>query len=695
MLQKVRDEGCPDRLQRKDLTDAQTHIMLNRKTPYGALQRSVYVHGCRVEVISPQAMLWQAVQEDGAYSRMLRDALDSNQPTRERPFRLALYADEVTPGNVVSPDNLRKCWCAYWAILDLFPQALHDENAWFLIAVKRSSEVNKVDGKFSAIFGCLIEQFFTGGAHDCSSVGFTVDFADGQSRRVFLKLEQIVQDDAAHKTVWDCMGASGANFCMLCLNAWACNRQKKKAELQIDSGSSSSGGETDDEGAGDAARASDEACPDSVADDADNFVCETTTKVAHLDLATDADIREKLDILDAYHADPKMTTTKFKQHQTALGMNRAPFGIWRNPRIFRHVRPCEQWVPDWMHVMGVGGVINKMLFVILSMFVKFGIQWDVFQGYLSEWNYPRSISSGQNPSSIFKSKRVTSDKKARTVKCQASEAIMVLPVLALFVQLSILPAATGVLRGACLTLLALANVLDLLTLTPRGCVDPCELQDAIERFLALCKDHFPLVMVKKFHSLLHLPHRLQELGMLLTCWVHERKHRMIRRFCNDIQNTAHFERSVMGAVVCQHLFELSSKKNFNYSVGLVDPRAAGTTLQTIVSDDLCAGRATDVQTALKVRVNAWAVVVNGDVVLVKSGRSFTAAYVWKNVAVEGRCVSLVQLARYTEWNSDAGVATWELYAEPTWILSEDILDPCVFCWLGPTTFKTLLGSLYR
>ena len=622
------------------------------------------------------------MRENGAYARLLRTALDSQPPTRCNPYRLALYSDEVTPGNVVSPDNLRKCWCVYWSILDLCPQALHDENAWFLITVKRSSEVNKVDGKFSAIFGCMIEQFF-GGAHDCSTVGFTVDFVDGESRRIFLKLDQIVQDDAAHTTVWNCMGASGTNFCMLCLNAWACNRKRKKEELELDPDSNSSGGEAL------------ELDPDLVDVDDDKYVCEATTKVAHLDLATDADIREKLDKLDAYHADPKMTKAEFGRRQTALGMNRAPCGIWRNPRIIPHVRPCQQWIPDWMHVMGVGGVINKVLFVTLTEFVKSGVQWSVFHGYLSEWNYPRSISSGSNPASIFKAKRVTSDRKVRTVKCQASEAIMVLPVLAVFAQLSILPAATGLLRGACLTLLALANVLDLLTLVPRGCVDPCELQAVIERFLELCREHFPLIMVKKFHSLLHLPHRLQEHGMLLTCWVHERKHRMIRRFCNDVVNTVEFERSVMGQVVCQHLFELSSKENFNYSVGLVNPYAAPKQLRAIVSDDLCAGRAVDVQTALKVRANAWAVVVSGDVVLVKSGQSFTAAHLWKNVAVEGRCVSLVQLARYTEWNSDAGVATWELYEEPTWILSEDIMDPCVFCWIGPTTFKTLLGSLYR
>ena len=60
-----------------------------------------------------------------------------------------------------------------------------------------------------------------------------------------------------------------------------------------------------------------------------------------------------------------------------------------------------------------------------------------------------------------------------------------------------------------------------------------------------------------------------------------------------------------------------------------------------------------------------------------------AAYVWKTVAIGERCASLAQLARYTEWNSDAGFAVWELEASPTWILAEDMLDPCIFCWLGP------------
>jgi hypothetical protein len=182
---------------------------------------SMHVGGLRTEAVCPQAMLWQAVREGGAFATLLRDALRNRMPSMEDPWRLALYADEVTPGNVVSPDNKRKAWAAYWAILDIAPQALHDENAWFVLGIKRSSEVSLLPGGFSEYFAALVELFFTGGAHDASTVGFVVEFLDGHEARIWLRLDQIVQDDAAHKTLWGCVGAAGSCFCMLCLNCWA------------------------------------------------------------------------------------------------------------------------------------------------------------------------------------------------------------------------------------------------------------------------------------------------------------------------------------------------------------------------------------------------------------------------------------------------------------------------------------------
>ena len=89
------------------------------------------VHGCRIEMIHPLAMLWMAIREDGSYVAMVRNALQQRPPTQDCPWRFALYSDEVTPDNVVSPGNLRTIWVVYWALVECSRQALHKEDAWF------------------------------------------------------------------------------------------------------------------------------------------------------------------------------------------------------------------------------------------------------------------------------------------------------------------------------------------------------------------------------------------------------------------------------------------------------------------------------------------------------------------------------------------------------------------------------------
>ena len=55
-------------------------------------------------------MLWTAVRENGSYAAMVQEALRVRPPSAEQPWRFAVYCDEVTPGNVMAPDNLRRVW---------------------------------------------------------------------------------------------------------------------------------------------------------------------------------------------------------------------------------------------------------------------------------------------------------------------------------------------------------------------------------------------------------------------------------------------------------------------------------------------------------------------------------------------------------------------------------------------------------
>jgi hypothetical protein len=90
---------------------------MNSKTPYGPLLLTVAVQGINVQIVNPAAMIYSAVAEGGSYACMVQAALQERPPSFERPWRMAVYSDEVTPGNVTAPDNRRKVWGLHLGIV--------------------------------------------------------------------------------------------------------------------------------------------------------------------------------------------------------------------------------------------------------------------------------------------------------------------------------------------------------------------------------------------------------------------------------------------------------------------------------------------------------------------------------------------------------------------------------------------------
>ena len=96
VLSKAKNDGMPQLTDRWAAADAQRWKM-SRDTPFGDLYRSVDVHGVRVEMVHPGALLWTICKDGGAYADKIQLALTQRPPTISKPWRLALYADEVTP----------------------------------------------------------------------------------------------------------------------------------------------------------------------------------------------------------------------------------------------------------------------------------------------------------------------------------------------------------------------------------------------------------------------------------------------------------------------------------------------------------------------------------------------------------------------------------------------------------------------
>ena len=84
-----------------------------------------------------------------------------------------------------------------------------------------------------------------------------------------------------------------------------------------------------------------------------------------------------------------------------------------------------------------------------------------------------------------------------------------------------------------------------------------DLRLAIDLFLGHCVDAvWKNNLHSKFHWLIHLPDELIRFKRLLSCWVHERKHKMVKHYAQNIYNTRVYERSILSEVTSHHLANL-------------------------------------------------------------------------------------------------------------------------------------------
>ena len=79
-------------------------------------------------------------------------------------------------------------------------------------------------------------------------------------------------------------------------------------------------------------------------------------------------------------------------------------------------------------------------------------------------------------------------------------------------------------------MLALVDLIEMIQLVPLNLISVGTLQQACEKFVGLClKAGYKKHMRTKFHWVLHFPQHLQKHKILPSCFVQERKHKMIKR----------------------------------------------------------------------------------------------------------------------------------------------------------------------
>lgn len=662
VLDEARRSGIPETHSRWDFGQASTYELLEH-TPHGPILdklelKSAGAHSTIVlPVVNPHAFLHSACQKGGSFRDLLAQRLSSTAASPETPWRLVMYSDEVVPGNALSHDNKRKVWVVYCSWLELGTDMLSREDAWLCLFVARSSEVAKCSAGMGQIFGAILKRLFGHGANDLSSAGIALPGPDGHVMRLFCTLGMILQDGAAHKSVWHCKGDAGTKLCMLCRNLYS-----EESEL--------------------------------VDEDGSNLLTCTLIHEAELDFATDADIRGSVQRLAAHAATD--SAAMFAMRQQAIGFRHAPDSILLDPELADVVKPASQFCHDWMHALMVHGVLNTVLFLFLEALIKADVRdiWDRLQGYVELWVWPRRVANS-SIQDLFGKKRQQASRKAKHFKCTASEALSIYPVIACFVQAVLLPAGRAL--AACNAMLALADVLDLLITVPLAKVTSAMLRDAIRSLLDCCvAAGWRQVLHPKFHWLVHLPSHLARFECLPSCWVHERKHRMVKRYAQDIHNTTNYEKAIFAQVTSHHLSSLAADHTFATHVGLTRPRAASPKMRAFLESEFgLFGQ--ECLTGMEARISKHATCCTDDVVLLKSGdgSSLMAGQVWFHASFAGQPISLITIWKLRARDAEMGFCEWDEEDHPMLTPTGDLLAPLLYTRPRPGVVRTIIPPEFR
>lgn len=265
----------------------------------------------------------------------------------------------------------------------------------------------------------------------------------------------------------------------------------------------------------------------------------------------------------------RISKSRFKKIEQSLGFNHNDLGFLRSEIIT--LRPATQIMFDWMHVYCVAGIWNNESGSLVTKLSSGGLSQADLDMELSRFKWPRALSSrGVTGQNIF-----SKEDQDGVVSCSASECLSVYGVLRFILHECRRRGELESLKAECDSYCRLCRVLDLLQHQKKHGWKPVLLKDAIEEHLrgyAAIYDRF----LPKHHYSLHLAAQCAQHGTLVSCWVHERKHREIKKRANLITNTwGRFERTVIVDAMNDMLAALAGAPEEPYYGGICSPCPAG------------------------------------------------------------------------------------------------------------------------
>lgn len=550
ILVDLKEKGLPELHQRKHFLEA-TKKGLEACNRYGPIIQElpvVKVDGSPGHILCTNLLSYLAAlyEQGGSYQELLRQTYAECPCTLTQPWSMAVYADEVVPGNNLGRGE-RKCWAVYASVTNFKLPALQNESSWIILATLRSSLVAELNGGISQAWAAILKSIW------CNNVcnpahGLLLPSSTG-NLTIFLSLGMVLQDGASHKYTWCAKGDSGWRYCLLCGNV--ASKQKSKEE----------GG-------------------DNI--DIDDEIVEHKVKYSQLQITTDKGLLESFSRLS--QKEQSMSKKDFELWQMACGFTFAKHSLLADQVLRRAnlLAPASQYCHDWMHCTLSNGCLNIAMFGLLATMPK--TVWASLQDYIKQWVLPATWRM-KHLHSLFSEKRLKKYKESQRIAVQASEALALAQIFVYFVHSIALPSGSCI--GECEAFLCMAKVVELLNTGQNwGLTTPALLLEAVEAALETSSQVWPHLMSKKFHWLLHLPAELQRFGMLPACFSTERKHKLITKYAAPIKNTRVFELSLLQEVLSEEMEHLKATGLFHNGPRLVAPHQCSKKLLEVVKTTL-------------------------------------------------------------------------------------------------------------
>jgi hypothetical protein len=293
------------------------------------------------------------------------------------PLHAIIEYDEVTPGNVLAPENRRTFYCFYWSIRE-FGNAIKSVDTWFPLAVLRTKTLKeKESGMLSAAFAALLRLFTF---QSDLARGVVIASATGPVL-VVAEVGNNLADEAALKRSLDVKGSSGLLPCIKCKNV-----VKKKSGIT--------------------ANRKDEYFVDITCGDFERF-----------DPLSDTDLYEHADALAAL-----ATASKKRRHEESMarGLNFHTRGVMFALDLRPHFKPVSSSRYDPMHLYFSNGVASYELKALMNMLKSVGISATLVQQWVAaDFQFPH-IFKGKGKSlhaCVAADATKTSANKKRRRKC--------------------------------------------------------------------------------------------------------------------------------------------------------------------------------------------------------------------------------------------------------------------------------------